>query len=194
MRPINRTFTREWAREYDQRYRPRDRDVERRIKAWLRGQPSAKHLDKGHFVRLAAWKAPRSRPAFERNDPTLIRDATSLASRAANERLKVHVLTALEGVNVTVAATILHFMHPRLFPIFDFHAKKRSRRPAGGGSGRMTRVSKRGRSTRRSCASSRAAFVSASATSTRPSTHTTAGARGGRGDEGLRTGDLPYQL
>ncbi len=130
MLQVNRTFVREWAREYDQRYRQRDRDVERRIKAWLRGQPDVKHLDKGHFVRLAEWKTPRSRPACERNDPALVRDATSLASRAANERLKVHILTALEGVNVTVAATILHFMHPRLFPIFDFHARKTLKKAA----------------------------------------------------------------
>jgi hypothetical protein len=121
---LNRTFVREWARVYDQHYQPRQRDVERRVKAWLRGQPGVKHLDKGHFVALATWKTPRSRPAYERNAPTLVRDATNLASRASNERLKVHVLTALEGVNVTLAATILHFMHPRSYPIFDFHARR----------------------------------------------------------------------
>ena len=120
---ITRTFVREWAGVYDQRYQPRDRDVERRVKAWLRGQPSVKHLDKGHFVALASWMAPRRRPHFEQNDATLIRDATALASRATNELLKVHILTALEGVNVTIAATVLHFMHPRLFPIFDVRVR-----------------------------------------------------------------------
>lgn len=123
MLQLSRRWLLEWASEYDARYRRRDRDVERKVKAWLRGQPGVKHLDKGHFRSLANWKTPRGRQAYERNDATLIRDATSLASRASNERLKVHVLTVLEGVNVTVAAAILHFMHPRSFPIFDFHAR-----------------------------------------------------------------------
>jgi len=124
MLKLSRRRLLEWAREYDQRQPPRDRALERRIKAWLRGQPSVKHLDKGHFVDLACWTAPRGRAAYEANSSSLIRDATRLASLALNDRLKLHVLSALEGVNVTVAATVLHFMHPRSYPIFDFRVRR----------------------------------------------------------------------
>jgi hypothetical protein len=123
MLSITRTFVREWAREYNRLADPRDRLEERSLKAWLRGQPSVKHLDKKHFVTLAAWHAPRGREAYRRNDAALVREATRLASRTANEGLKVHILTVLEGVNITVAAKILHFLSPRLFPIFDVRAR-----------------------------------------------------------------------
>ena len=116
---LNRTFVREWAGVYNHRSRQRGRSDERALKAWLRGQPTIKHLDKGHFVRLASWKTPRGRPRYERNAPAVVREVTRLACHASNERLKVRVLMLLEGVNVTVAATILHFFYPRLYPVFD---------------------------------------------------------------------------
>jgi hypothetical protein len=125
---INRTFIREWAHEYDRQRRRtlrgrREEAEERALKGWLRGQPATKHLDKRHFVRLASWKTPRGTPKYERNAPQLVRETTYHASRIANERLKVYILTALEGVDVTVAATILHFFNPRRFPIFDRRAR-----------------------------------------------------------------------
>lgn len=116
----------DWAHEYNQRYYARyagSQAEEQALKAWVRGQRGPKHLDKGHFVRLAIWNAPRQRPAYLRNDSRLIRQATRLAYEASDERLKVHILTALDGVSVTVAATILHFFHPRRFPIFDVRAR-----------------------------------------------------------------------
>ena len=123
MLKITRTFVRQWAREYNRLARPSDRLEERAINGWLRGQPSRKYLDKTHFVRLARWSAPRGLNAYRQNDPRLVREATGLAHRVSNDRLKVHVLTALQGVSVTVAATILHFFNPRLFPIFDVRAR-----------------------------------------------------------------------
>lgn len=116
---LTRAFVREWAGVYDRRAKPRDRAVEREVKGWLRGQPSTKHLDKRHFVQLARWKTTRGSAAYERNSSALVRETTLLASRMSNERLKVHVLTALDGVSITVAAAILHFFNPRLYPVFD---------------------------------------------------------------------------
>ncbi len=126
---INRTFVREWAHEYDRRRRSssrgrREEAEERALKGWLRGQPAIKHLDKGHFVRLARWKTGGRSEPYERNSSSLVRETTRLASRTLNDRLKVHVLMALDGVNVTVAAAVLHFFNPRLFPIFDIRARK----------------------------------------------------------------------
>ncbi len=116
---INRTFVRHWSHEYNRLCGPKQRSEERALKGWLRGQPAVKHLDKGHFVRLARWAAPRGLAAYQRNDGGLVREATRLACRVANERLKVHVLMALEGVSIAVAAAILHFFYPRSYPIFD---------------------------------------------------------------------------
>ena len=120
---ISRKFVREWAGEYDRRYDPAARAEEQALKAWLRGQQEPKHLDKGHFVRLARWKAPRQLSAYQSNNPTLVRQATRLAYLASDARLSVYILSGLRGVSVTVAAAILHFFHPRLFPIFDIRAR-----------------------------------------------------------------------
>jgi hypothetical protein len=118
---LTRAFIREWVAEYDRRSDPRDRADEQALKAWLRGQQDPKHLDKTHFVRLARWAAPRRLDAYESNSPVLVRQATRLANQATDERLKMHVLSALDGVSVMVAAAMLHFFHPRLYPIFDIH-------------------------------------------------------------------------
>jgi hypothetical protein len=116
---LTRTFVREWAGVYNHRYPAAGRAEERALKGWLRGQPNTKHLDKSHFVRLARWKTTRGSAAYGRNSSALVRETTLLASRISNERLKVHVLTALDGVSITVAAAILHFFNPRLYPVFD---------------------------------------------------------------------------
>ena len=121
MLKITRGFVREWAREYDRRADPRDRADEQALKAWLRGQQDPKHLDKTHFVRLARWAAPRGAEAYASNSPVLVRQATRLANQTTDERLKMHVLSALDGVSVMVGAAMLHFFHPRLYPIFDIH-------------------------------------------------------------------------
>ena len=120
---ISRRFIREWAGEYDRRSDPAARAEEQALKAWLRGQQEPKHLDKGHFVRLASWKAPRQLAAYQSNRAPFVGQATRLAYQALDPRLKVHILSGLSGVSVTVAAAILHFFHPRLFPIFDVRAR-----------------------------------------------------------------------
>jgi len=121
---INRNFIRTYAREYDRQRRRtakgrREEAEERALKGWIRGQPSVKHLDKAHFVRLASWKTPRRSATYARNSSSLARETSRLACRVLHDRLRIHVLMALEGVDVTVAAAILHFFYPRRFPIFD---------------------------------------------------------------------------
>jgi len=123
MLQLSRRFIREWACVYDHRSDPPARAEEQAIKAWLRGQQEPKHLDKGHFVRLARWAAPRQLAAYQSNGPPFVGQATRLAYQALDVRLKVHILSGMSGVSVTVAAAILHFFHPRLFPIFDVRAR-----------------------------------------------------------------------
>lgn len=69
------------------------------------------------------WKSPRQRSRYKKNDPALIEKVTGLAYQLDEPVLKLHVLTALEGVAVPVASTILYFLHPERFPIFDVRAR-----------------------------------------------------------------------
>ncbi len=122
---ISRAFTSRWADEYDNRFQgTRDERVERSLQEWISGLPEPKYLDKEHFVELGRWKTPRQTPAYKANSKNLVIEATRLAYQASDELLKLNILKTLRGVNVAVASTILYFLHPDRFPIFDIRARK----------------------------------------------------------------------
>jgi len=122
---ISRDFVLHWVNEYNKNYamKPKDADEEKKIKEWLDQQCQPKFLDWDHFVRLGRWKTKRQTSAYKSNDATLVEEATRLACEASNEQLRLHILTVLNGVSVAVAATILHFMYPNKYPIFDIRAR-----------------------------------------------------------------------
>src|SRR5690606_2956835 len=78
------------------------------------------------LVVLADWKSVRIRPRIARNDDGFVREVTrvslSAASSAAGERLRIEVLTLLEGVGWPMASVILHFCHRDPYPILDVRA------------------------------------------------------------------------
>ena len=49
--------------------------------------------------------------------------ATRSAYQASDALLKLNILKKLKGVDTAVAGTILHYLHPDRFPIFDYHAR-----------------------------------------------------------------------
>jgi len=125
---LSRKFIQQHCQRYDQHAKREDLEEERAIRAWLEALPERKFLDKKYFVRLGRWKTPRQTPAYELSDEALVTEVTRLAYELSNERLKLHVLKALNGVDVTVAACILHFLHPDEFPLFDHHARSTLKR------------------------------------------------------------------
>jgi hypothetical protein len=127
---ITKTFVRGCAEVYDRHYSSRNKLTERELKAWIRRLPPPKYLDQEHFVRLGLWKTRRLKPAYLANEQRLVVRATRQACQATDQILKLHALTALRGVDVTVGAAILHFFYPSRFPIFDIHARKTLRRAA----------------------------------------------------------------
>jgi hypothetical protein len=75
------------------------------------------------FVLVCAWKTPRSGPLVAENAPVEIETATRRALAAdATERERVDALTALRGVGVPSASTLLHFAFPSGYPILDVRA------------------------------------------------------------------------
>jgi hypothetical protein len=125
MLEISAEFVHQWADEYDKRFdEKKEVQVERELKHWLAQQPEPKHLDKDHFIKLGWWKARRQMNNYKANDPNLVQEATRLAYKVTNERIKLHILKILNGVQVPVASTILHFLQPDIFAIFDIHVRK----------------------------------------------------------------------
>jgi len=80
------------------------------------------YLDKQQLMQVARWKAPRSAGYAERNDGSYVREITSWAFKAENERSRIEVLTVLDGVGWPLASAILHLFHESRYPILDFRA------------------------------------------------------------------------
>jgi len=79
-------------------------------------------LTRADFLKLCSWKTPRSRPHVERNSEGFIRAASQTAFSTRDERLRIEVLTLLEGVNWPTASVILHFSHRDPYPVLDWRA------------------------------------------------------------------------
>jgi hypothetical protein len=71
---------------------------------------------------VARWKTPRSASRIARNDDKFVRDVTRVALSTPSERLRIEVLTLLDGVNWPTASVILHFAHREQYPILDYRA------------------------------------------------------------------------
>ncbi|MBA7685235.1 hypothetical protein ES703_93653 [subsurface metagenome] len=121
---ISKEFVERWSDEYDKRSDEHiEVKVEREIRDWLAKQHEPKYLDKEHFVKLGWWKSRRQINNYKANPEILIKEATRLAYEASDKKPKLHILQILKGVQVPVASTILHFLHPNKFPIFDIHVR-----------------------------------------------------------------------
>ncbi len=80
------------------------------------------HFTRNEFLTLCHWKTPRSKPLVERNNETYVRAATQVALSTPEERLRVEVLTLLDGVRWPTASVLLHFGHREPYPILDYRA------------------------------------------------------------------------
>src|SRR5262245_59628272 len=93
--------------------------------AVLRIVPSAKQrgfLTKDEFLTACTWKTPRSQSRCRSNSEDFIREVTQCALGTAEGRLRIEVLTLLNGVSWPTASVILHFFHSDPYPILDFRA------------------------------------------------------------------------
>jgi thermostable 8-oxoguanine DNA glycosylase len=127
MLDISREFVKQKAKLYDEKFKDsKELPVEIEIRAWLSRRPEPKYLDKEHFVKLGWWKTRRQMKNYKANNEILIQESTRSAYLASEERQKLDILTKrmkLKGVGVPVASTILHFLKPDEFPIFDVHVR-----------------------------------------------------------------------
>jgi thermostable 8-oxoguanine DNA glycosylase len=71
---------------------------------------------------IAMWKTPRAKDHYEANRAGFVRQVTDQAFQACDDRLRLHILMALDGVGVPVASTLLHFAFPDTYPILDVRA------------------------------------------------------------------------
>lgn len=108
-----------YAKVYDAHYRDKDRTAEDELKKWLKNNC---YLDKEKFIRLGVWKSPRTIRHYKNNNNETIREATKKSFTSKDEKEKIEILLALNGVGFPVASAILHFAFPNKYSILDFRA------------------------------------------------------------------------
>ena len=74
------------------------------------------------FLRVCAWKTPRSAPKVALNTEPAVRAATRRALAEPDETARMQALLSLSGVGVPTASTLLYFAFPALYPILDVRA------------------------------------------------------------------------
>lgn len=102
-----------------------DEQLEQRLKEQVQKRfvQGKVNLSKDIFLQIASWKTHRQRKNYERNSASLVSEVTGISFESGrDERVRIEILTLLEGVNYPVASTLLHFAFPDRYPIVDFRA------------------------------------------------------------------------
>lgn len=121
---IDKSFIQKWSNIYDERFKGgKAISEEIAIRDWLSTLEEPKYLNKEYFVRLAEWKSARPRRHYIKNYEKDITEITRTVYLDKDELAKLRLLMNLRGVGVAVAATIIHFLQPSEFPIFDYHCR-----------------------------------------------------------------------
>jgi hypothetical protein len=77
------------------------------------------YLTKSDFVTLCEWNSTRPRALYRSNPEDFIREVTRASFSTRHERLRIEVLTLLNGVSLATASVLLHFCAPDPYPILD---------------------------------------------------------------------------
>jgi hypothetical protein len=75
-------------------------------------------FNKEQFLKILKWKSPRPYKFYSKNSEEDVISVTKEAFNQPNEKLKLHILTALQGVNYPSASAILMF-NCQSFPVLD---------------------------------------------------------------------------
>lgn len=112
-----------WASRYINGMKPKEKLLEARVEDEI--APAAKaqgHLTKADFRDACRWKSLRTQTRCAANEEEFVRVVSATALSTANERLRIGVLTLLDGVDWSTASVILHFCSTDRYPILDFRA------------------------------------------------------------------------
>jgi thermostable 8-oxoguanine DNA glycosylase len=81
-------------------------------------------LNKSTLLKILKWKSPRPLRFYNENEEEYIKNITQLAFQQEDDKVKIHILTALKGVNYPSASAILMFKNPEYFPVLDIRVWK----------------------------------------------------------------------
>jgi hypothetical protein len=90
----------------------------------LRSIKKQSYLTKKQLLQILCWKSPRPLKHYESNTEKEVKEITTLAFEVQNDTLKIHILTALKGVNFPSATAILMFYDRSKYPVLDIRVWK----------------------------------------------------------------------
>ncbi len=80
------------------------------------------YFTKEQLLELCQWKSPRAAPKAEINEDDFVQEVSRISLVTENERLRIEVLTLLNGVSWPIASAILHFYVSNTYSILDVRA------------------------------------------------------------------------
>lgn len=79
-------------------------------------------LTRDILVDIAKWKAIRVMGYVMKNDEQYVKEVTQVSLSTKNEKLKIEILTLLNGVQIRMASAILFFCFPEQYTVMDYRA------------------------------------------------------------------------
>jgi hypothetical protein len=76
-------------------------------------------LSKKIGIEILKWKSPRPLRLYESNSNNNFETVSKIAFQQKDEKLKIHILTALNGVSIPAASAILMFYDQKKYPVID---------------------------------------------------------------------------
>jgi len=119
---LNRAWIEDLAKQYD-KAEENESILENEIFESIKGMGSPPlFLTKDILLCIAEWKAARVKGYVMKNDEQYVKEVTQVSLSTKNEKLKIEILTLLNGVQIRMASTILFFCFPEQYTVMDYRA------------------------------------------------------------------------
>ena len=121
---LDKAWIEESARKYDGDKANKNYNLlEKKIFESIKGMGSTPlFLKRDILLCIAEWKAARVKGHMNKNDEQYVKDITQVSLSTKNERLKIEILTLLNGVQIRMASAILMFCFPNQYTVMDYRA------------------------------------------------------------------------
>jgi len=117
LQKININFISTWHPRYDETEKD-EAEYQTLVDLAAIDIENIKTFSKSTFLRILCWKSPRLKGIVRLKDFDVYQNGIRLAHDAVEDE-KIKMLIQLYGIGAPFGSTILHFMYPDSFPIFD---------------------------------------------------------------------------
>ena len=120
---LNKAWIEDFAKQYDVEADENEIFLEEKILESIKEMESPPlSLTKDILLDIAEWKAIRVKGHVKKNDEQYVKEVTQVSLSTKNEKLKIEILTLLNGVKIRMASAILFFCFPEQYTVMDYRA------------------------------------------------------------------------